>query len=143
MTLAMPNGRARTLPLLVGTALALGGVLWLQPYSVFSPYRPYAAPAKRFLRAALAGDSAGLERQAVSSAAVRWALGAARRDPAALAVWAGVLRPRAGQRRGDTVTVTFQTGTRVCYLRPVAMTFVGGAEAPRILAASSGCFEGP
>jgi hypothetical protein len=136
----MKNGRVRASRLLLATLVALVAVLWLQPYSVISPYRAYTEPARHFLRAALAQDSLELQRQAVSTQPVRWALQAAHGDSRALAVWAQLLRPYSGRRDGDTTTVVFQTSTRVCHLRPVAMTFVRGAEGPRVLVASSSCF---
>lgn len=136
----MTNGRAGAGWLILAAILGIAMVLWLQPYSVFSPYRPYAEPARRFLRAALARDSVELQRRAASPQPVHWALHAAQRDPTALAVWAKRLRPYSGRRQGDTTTVVFQTSTWVCHLRPVAMTFVPGAEGPSILVASSSCF---
>ena len=126
--------------LILATLVAVAAVLWLQPYSVISPYRAYTEPARHFLRAALAQDSLELKRRAVSTQPVRWALQAASADSRALAIWAKLLRPYSGRRHGDTTTVVFQTSTRVCYLRPVAMTFVRGAEGPRVLVASSSCF---
>jgi hypothetical protein len=136
----MKNGRARVGRLTLATLVAIVAVLWLQPYSFISPYREYTEPARHFLRAALAQDSLELQKQAVSSQPVYWALHAAKEDPGALTVWAKLLRPYSGRRRGDTTTVVFQTSTRVCHLRPVAMTFVRGAEGPRVLLASSSCF---
>jgi hypothetical protein len=136
----MKNGLIRAGRLFLATLVALAAVLWLQPYTAVSPYREYAEPARTFLRAALAQDSLELERRAVSAQPVRWALQAATGDARALAIWAKVLRPYSGHRHGDTTTVVFQTSTRVCYLRPVAMTFVPGVEGPRVLLASSSCF---
>ena len=136
----MKNGRARVGRLILAILLVIAAVVWLQPYSVFSPYRAYIEPARRFLRAALAQDSVELRRRAVSSQPVQWALDAGKGDRAALAVWAQLLRPYSGRRRGDNVTVVFQTSTRVCYLRPVTMSFVQAAAEPRVLVASSSCF---
>jgi hypothetical protein len=135
----MKNGRARVARLVLAALVVMAAVLWLQPYSIFSPYRAYTEPARRFLRAALAQDSLELQRRAISPHAVQWALDAGRGDRTALAVWARLSRPSSGRRHGDTTTVVFQTSTRVCYLRPVAMTFVGTAN-PRVLMASSSCF---
>jgi hypothetical protein len=136
----MKNGRARMGRLSLASLVAIVAVLWLQPYSFISPYRAYAESARHFLRAALAHDSLELHKQAISPQPVVWALQAANEDPGALAVWARLLRPYSGRRRGDTTTVVFQTSTRVCHLRPVAMTFVQGTEGPRVLVASSSCF---
>jgi hypothetical protein len=136
----MKNGLVRAGRLFLATLVALAAVLWLQPYTAASPYREYTEPARIFLRAALAQDSLELERRAVSPQPVRWALQAATGDSRALAIWAKVLRPYSGHRHGDTTTVVFQTSTRVCHLRPVAMTFIPGVEGPRVLAASSSCF---
>jgi hypothetical protein len=136
----MKNGGTRRGRLLAATIIIFATVAWLQPYSVISPYRAYAEPARRFLQAALARDSAELRRRAVSTQPVEWALQASNGDTQALAVWAKLSRPYSGHRHGDTTTVVFQTSTRVCYLRPVAMTFVRGSEGPRVLLASSSCF---
>jgi hypothetical protein len=73
----MPNGRAPVGGLILATLLAGAVLLWLQPYSVISPYRAYTEPARRFLRAALAQDTLELQRQAVSAQPVQWALDAA------------------------------------------------------------------
>jgi len=139
----MTNGRVRASLLALATLVAIVAVLWLRPYSVVSPYRAYTEPARRFLRAALVQDSLELKTRAASPQPVRWALRAAQANPKALAIWAQVLRPYSGRRRGDTTTVVFQTSTRVCYLRPVAMTFIREAEGPRVLVASSACFADP
>jgi hypothetical protein len=139
----MPDNRVPVVPLALAALLAGAVLLWFQPYSVDSPYQSYVDPARRFLRAALAQDTAGLERQAVSRQPVRWALEAARGDPNALAVWARLSRPYSGRRHGDTTTVVFQTSTSVCYLRPVTMAFVSAANGPRLAMASSSCFAGP
>jgi hypothetical protein len=136
----MRNGRVRAGRLIVAGLVAIVAILWLQPYSVVSPYRAYTEPARGFLRAALAHDSLELQRRAVSSEPVRWALQAGEGDTKALAVWAKLLRPYSGRRHGDTAVVVFQTSTRLCYLRPVAMTFVQGAKGPLVLMASSSCF---
>ena len=136
----MNNGRARAGRLILAILVVIAAVVWLQPYSVFSPYRAYTDPARRFLRAALAQDSVELQRRAVSQQPVEWALDAGKGDRSALAVWAKLLRPYSGRRHGDTTTVVFQTSTRVCYLRPVTMTFVRTAAEPQVLVASSSCF---
>jgi hypothetical protein len=126
--------------LIVAIVVLVAVVVWLQPYSVFSPYGAYTEPARRFLRAALAQDSAALVRQAASRQPVQWALDAGKGDRNSLAIWANLSRPYSGRRQGDTTTVVFQTSTRMCYLRPVTLTFVRAATEPRVLAASSSCF---
>jgi hypothetical protein len=136
----MNNGRARAGRLILAILVVIAAVVWLQPYSVFSPYRAYTDPARHFLRAALAQDSLELQRRAVSQQPVEWALDAGKGDRSALAVWAKLLRPYSGRRHGDTTTVVFQTSARVCYLRPVTMTFVRTAAEPQVLVASSSCF---
>ena len=138
----MSNGRVPVGSLVLAALLAIAALMWVQPYSVFSPYRPYSEPARRFLRAALARDTLALQSQAVSAQPVEWALAAADGDLSALAIWTRSLRPYSGRRHGDTTTVVFQTSTRVCYLRPVTLAFVGGNEAPRLALASSSCFTG-
>lgn len=139
----MPDGRVPTGGLILAALLGGAALLWVQPYSVTSAYRAYTEPARAFLRAALTQDTLELERRAASTQPVRWALEAADGDPNALAVWARLSRPYAGRRQGDTTTVVFQTSTRVCYLRPVTIAFVPGAEGPRPVLASSSCFAGP
>jgi hypothetical protein len=124
----MPNGRAPAGGLVLAPLLAGAILLWLQPYSVISPYRTYTEPARRFLRAALTQDTLELQRQAAATQPVHWALEAADGDPNALAIWARLSRPYSGRRHGDTTTVVFQTSTRVCY---------------RLALASSSCFAGP
>ena len=136
----MPDARATRVPLLVAAVLGATALLWLQPYSVVSPYRAYAEPARRFLQAALALDTTELRRRSLASQPVEWALRSGRGDRTALAAWSRVLRPYSGTRHGDTTLVVFQTSTRICYLRPVAMTFVGSPDQPRLLLASSSCF---
>jgi hypothetical protein len=136
----MHDPSAPRLPLLLAAVLGLAAILWLQPYSVVSPYAAYAEPARRFLQAALALDTSELRRRSLAPQPVQWALRSGRGDRAALAAWARVLRPYAGTRHGDTTTVVFQTNSRGCHLQPVAMTFVGGPDAPRLLLASSSCF---
>ena len=121
--------------LLLGLA---GAIVYL--LSVSSPFQAYIGPARDFLRAALVQDSLELRRRAVSAQPVRWALHASETDPKGLAVWAKLLRPYSGDRHGDTVLVVFQTRTTVCYLRPIAMTFVQSASGPRVLSVSSSCF---
>lgn len=136
----MPDARAIRLPLLLAAVLGAAALLWLQPYSVVSPYRAYAEPGRRFLQAALALDTAELSRRSIAPQPVQWALRSGRGDRAALAAWSRVLRPYSGIRHGDTTLVVFQTSTRICYLRPVAMTFVGSPDRARLLVASSSCF---
>jgi hypothetical protein len=138
----MPNGRVPPGRLVLATLFAGAALLWLQPYSVSSPYRMYTEPARRFLRSAITHDTLELQRQAVSAQPVQWALDAAQGDPNALAVWARLSRPYSGRRYGDTTMVVFQTSTRVCYLRPVTMAFVPGAKGPQLAVASSSCFAG-
>ncbi len=136
----MRNGRARMGRLILATLVLIAAVVWLQPYTVVSPYRGYTEPARRFLRAALAQDSMELQRRTASRQPVQWALEAGNGDRSALALWAKLLRPYSGHRHGDTTTVVFQTSTRVCYLRPVTLTFVRATAEPRVLVASSSCF---
>jgi len=136
----MHDARARTAPLILAALLGVAALLWLQPYSVFSPYDGYAEPARRFLRAALALDTTELRRRSLSPQPVQWALRAGHGDRTALEAWSRLLRPYVGSRHGDTTLVVFQTTTLACHLRPVALTFVGSPERPRVLVASSSCF---
>ena len=136
----MKNGWARARRLILAMIAVIAAVVWLQPYSVFSPYRVYTEPARRFLRAALAQDFVELKRRAAARQPVEWGLAAGKGDRSALAIWAKLSRPYSGRRHGDTTTVVFQTSTRVCYLRPVTMTFIRTAADPQVLVASSSCF---
>lgn len=139
----MPNGRP-PLVLMLGLVAAIGvELLVVQPYSVPSPWQPYVAPARRYLQAALARDSAALERQSVSTVPVAWALRAARMAPETLAVWGAVLRPSGGRRWGDTTDVVFETSTEVCEFRPIVIRFIGRPEMPRVQMVTSACFGGP
>ena len=136
----MKNGQARVGRLILAILAVIAAGMWLQPYSVFSPYSAYTGPARGFLRAAPARDSMTLRRRAASQQPIEWALDAGKGDRNALAVWAALLRPYSGRRHRDTTTVVFQTSTRVCYLRPVTMTFIRSAAEPQVLVASSSCF---
>lgn len=138
----MSNDRVLAVALIMASLMAGAVLLWLQPYSVVSPYQSYVDPARRFLRAALDQDTAGLEQQAAARQPVQWALEASAGDAEALAIWARLSRPYSGHRHGDTTTVVFQTSTRVCYLRPVTMAFVPDSSGPRLVLASSSCFAG-
>jgi len=139
----MPNGRP-PLVLMLGLVAAIGvELLVVQPYSVPSPWQPYVAPARRYLHAALARDSAALDRESVSAAPVAWALHAARTAPETLAVWAAHLRPSGGRRWGDTTDVLFETSTEVCEFRPIVMRFVGRDGIPHVLMVTSSCFGPP
>jgi hypothetical protein len=138
----MSNSRMPASGWLLAGLLAFAAIMWFQPYSVFSPYRSYTEPARRFLRAALAKDTLELQRQSASRQPVEWALAASTADPSALAIWTRSLRPHSGRRHADTTTVVFQTSTRACYLRPITLVFVGGTESPRLALASSSCFSG-
>ena len=139
----MTNGRT-PLVLTLGLVVAIGvELLVMQPYSAPSPWQPYVAPARRYLRAALARDSAALDRQTVSAAAVAWALHAARTAPETLAVWVAGIRPSGGRQWGDTTDVMFETSTEVCEFRPILMRFVGRDGTPHVLMATSSCFGPP
>lgn len=138
----MANGRVPLGGMVLAALVAIAALMWLQPYSLFSSYRSYTEPARRFLQAASARDTLELLRQTVSAQPVAWALAAADGDRDALAIWTRALRPYSGRRHGDTTTVVFQTNTRACYLHPVTLAFVGGTDTPRLALASSSCFSG-
>jgi hypothetical protein len=139
----MHDPSAPRLPLLLAAVLGLAAILWLQPYSVVSPYAAYAEPARRFLQAALALDTSELRRRSLAPQPVQWALRSGRGDRAALSAWSRLLRPYSGTRHGDTTLVVFQATTTSCHLRPLAMTFVGSPDRARLLVASSSCFAEP
>jgi hypothetical protein len=119
-------------------ALALAGILAIQPYSVRSPWSVYNAPGKRFLSAALRRDSAELTRMSLSSSAVDWAIRTRRDHPHALSVWAHFARAEAGVIQSDTSKVLFETTTEVC---PLLITFVGHGRQTRVFEAKSRCYS--
>jgi hypothetical protein len=135
------NGKTPLLLTLLLVTLLLTGVAVLQPYSATSPWSAYTEPARRFLQAAMRGDSLALARQSGSDVAVTWALDVARLHGDSLAVWARDARAWTGGRRGDTADVLLETPTAVCSEHPIWLRFVGSGDNLKVLRASTTCFD--
>jgi hypothetical protein len=134
----MVNGRTPYYLILAAAVLFVATFLSFQPYSVTSPWEVYTTPARRYLEAAARGDSLGLSGRSSSTAAVRWALEAFRRQPESLAVWAQHAGAWAGNRRGDTAEVFLGIRTSKC---DMVLEFVGSGGSAKVARASSACFE--
>jgi hypothetical protein len=138
----MTNGKT-PLYLTVALGLLAGALVFAwQPYSVTSRWARYAGPMQSYLRAALRRDSLALVRQTGSAEAVAWALHAARAHPEALTVWTRHAHPSWGLEIGDTATIGLDSDTNVCSEHPIVLRFVTG-KVPRVIEASSACFENP
>ena len=133
----MPPSRI-TIVAVVGVLLGATGYHFLTLYSVRTEWDQYASTARRYLGAALSGDSAALQNTTGSAEAAQWAQVAAAAEPTDLRIWATSLRADKGARVRDTVTVTFRTATRSCYLSPLILQFVAG----KVVASSSVCLHG-
>ena len=134
----MVNGKMPPVLALSGALLLLSVLLAVQPYSVTSPWQAYTEPARRFLGAAVRGDTAELYLQSLGATAVQWALGAARFHPDSLAYWARQAEAWAGNHHGDTAEVFVEAPSSHCNL---VLHFVGPAENAKVERASSACFE--
>ena len=136
----MTNGKA---PLWLAM-LALGAVgaaiILFQPYSADWPGTAYADPSRRYIRAAIRQDSAGLARLSVSAAPVIWALDAARAHPDSLALWKRRIAAFVGDLRGDTAEVFVYPPGGACGESPLVLRFVGAGRGARVLAANSTCW---
>jgi hypothetical protein len=130
------EGRAPwSLIVIVGLMLA-GTALYVQPYSVTSPWHAYDQPARLFLRAAARGDSLSLNRRTSGTDAARWALAAARAHPDSFAVWAKQAKAWAGTQQGDSTDIFLSTTSYSCNL---VLRFVGPEHSAKIERASSEC----
>jgi hypothetical protein len=130
------NGRAPLYLTAIAAAIMAAAVLILQPYSVRSPWDAYSAPVRRYLRAALAGDTAALARQSVDNRSVAWALAAARHQPDSMALWARKAVAWAGIRHADTADVFVAPPASDCNM---VIRFVGPARHSRIEQATAKC----
>jgi hypothetical protein len=137
------NGKTPLYLTILAVLLAGGVVFAVQPYSAPSRWYRYTGPSRSYLRAALRQDSISLARQSLSSAPVTWGLHAARAHPQAMIVWTRYARPAWGLEQGDTAIVFLDTSTEVCDRDPIVLRFVTTEAGPRVLEASSACFEGP
>lgn len=135
------NGKMPLYLTLAGAMLLVAALVFLQPYSVTSPWSVYTRPAQRFLQAALRQDSVALAGLSASSDPVVWALRAARVHRESLAVWARGAEAWTGAKWGDTAEVLLQTPTDVCSKDPIWIRFAGTGINAIVLRASSTCFE--
>ena len=137
----MVNGKMPLYLTALGLAgLGLGGLLW-QPYSADFPGTQYAKPIRRYIRAAVQKDSAGLVRQSASPAAVTWGLAAGRAHGASLAQWERGMQARTGQHRGDTAQVFVYPIGNECENAPIVLQLVGDDGRARVIRASSSCWS--
>ncbi|MFL5536203.1 MAG: hypothetical protein ACJ8AP_10905 [Gemmatimonadales bacterium] len=120
--------------------LGLGALVW-QPYSADFPGTEYAKPIRRYIHAAVVGDSAGLERLSASSAAVSWALTAGRTHAGSLARWERGMQARTGQQRGDTAQVFVYPPGAECENAPIMLQLVGNDGRARVVRANSSCWS--
>ena len=126
---------------LVFLGILLAALVVLQPYSADWPGSAYAEPARRYIRAAMREDSAGLMRLSTSASPVRWALAAARQHPRTLTLWKGRIHTFSGERRGDTTEVFVYPSGRVCEEEPIVLVFVNSRGPLKVLKASSDCLD--
>ena len=135
----MVNGKTPFYLTVVAAVLIGAAVLLVQPYSADFPGTEYAKPARRYLRAAIHQDSAGLNRVSASPAAVKWALQVARTHPDSLASWAGRTHTFVTARRADTTEVLVYPSADPCSEVPIMLWFVGTGSHTRVVRASSAC----
>jgi Arc/MetJ family transcription regulator len=136
----MVNGKT---PFYLGALILglLGGaVLLFQPYSADWPGTAFAKPSRQYIRAALHQDSMRLVQLSTSSAAVHWALHAARTHPDALRLWQRRIEAFTGAQNGDTTEVFVYPTGAACDDAPLVLRFIGTGRRVRVLAASSKCW---
>jgi hypothetical protein len=127
-----PQARVLSVRILIIVATCVIGWALLGVYSVGPSYAAYVAPARAFLRAAVALDSAALARQA-DTAVVRWTVRVAREDATSLRALERGLYLGSGTQRADSTVVWF--GARAlgqCVDWSLRMYFVGRGDATRI-----------
>ena len=95
--------------------VAVAGTLWLgwrmlTMYSQPSGETREVGRVQRFLEAALAGDSAAVDKLSGSAEVVRWAVAAVAQDSVAIREW--TMTGGRVDRRGDTVWVVMRRGSR-------------------------------
>jgi hypothetical protein len=133
------NGRTPLYLMVLALGLLIAFVLTLQPYSADWPGTDYTEPARKFIRAAIQQDSAGLATLSASATPVAWALDAARSHPDTLALWSRRIRAFAGAKRGDTADVFVYPQDHGCGESPIVLRFVGSGRDARVLRASWTC----
>ena len=133
----------RTRKVILGIVVLVGAGLagwWVMGVYTVRTYQPFLAPARAFITAGLAQDSAGLARLGAEPAAVRWALDTGRHDAAFLRTLDSGLYVGYGMRRGDSTLVLFGVRTLgQCSRWPLTILFAGPPGAARIHAVSGGC----
>lgn len=137
----MANGRIPLYLTLLVMAVLAAALLTFQPYSADWPGTGYTKPARRYIRAAIRQDSAGLVGLSVSLSPVAWALDAARAHPDTLALWGRRIQAWTGERRGDTAEVFVYPLGDVCGEAPIVFRFLGSGSNARVLGASSACLR--
>jgi len=126
---------------LLVVAIGLAGWKLLGVYTVHT-YQSFLRPAREFLAAGLALDSAALARRGTDPAAARWVLAAGRRNAGFLRDLEAGLFVGGGMRRGDSTVVTF--GARKlgpCATWPLVLFFAGPPGSATIQRVSGGCQE--
>jgi hypothetical protein len=126
------------LVLVLVLGLAVGWGL-INRYSVAPQDQSYVEPARRFLSAAVAADSAQLAQVAVSQV-IAWALETARTKPSLLGALLKGLRETEAWQVGDSTVVLYSSnGFGSCSNPPLAITFEGPRTKARLVALSADC----
>lgn len=142
----MPDDKAPLYLSLAAAVLLVAAVWTLQPYSADWPGTGFAKPAQRYVRAALAQDSAALARLSAADSPVTWALALGRRQPASLAAWSRGSQAFTGERHGDTTQVFVYSresnGTHPeCGDGPIELRFVARGNDTRVVGARMACLD--
>lgn len=118
-----------------------GGVMLASRYSPTYAEQPsYLEPARRFLNAALAGDTVQLSRATTGPGLVSWALDAARDRPDRLrALLEGLEQGSVRETGGRSLVLFYAKAFRDCAGVPMALTFSGRPDSARIADASVMC----
>jgi hypothetical protein len=137
----MTNGNTPVFLTFLAAGLLAAALFTFQPYSADGTGRPYAKPARRYVRAALGQDSLGLARLSASGEAVAWGLRTARLRHDSLALWSSRARAWIGARAGDTTEVFLYPPGESCGEAPIVLRFVGSGRDARVLSARSACLD--
>lgn len=126
------------LVLVLVLGLAVGWVL-VDRYSVAPQDQSYLEPAKQFLTAAGAADSAQLARVALPEV-IAWALETARTKPTLIRALLNGLRETAARQVGANTLVLYSSkGFGSCATSPLAITFEGPPSEARLVDLSADC----
>ena len=127
-----------SLVLVLVLGLAAGWGL-INRYSVAPQDQSYVEPARRFLDAAVAADSAQLAQVAVPQV-IAWALETSRTKPSLLSALLNGLRETEAWQIGDSTVVLYGSkGFGSCSNPPLAITFEGLPTRARLVALSADC----